>query len=412
MMSFLILVAAVFLMNAAATAQTTGRQRLIVYLVDCGNCGPGQPIDVAKQAGVDLDLALRADSYGLIWFTGANDNTPPDAVKVRVVQVSGSCSANAMVAQAMQAGRAQDIDPSKYNRRLYLLSGIAGCKGSGAASVGQPDFMSYGDYSLRVTRHEAQHSLGQALHDKSKDCPMCPEEEYGDFFSTMGSTGGITSPYLREFFGWLNKPGTPTMQTVRAAGDFSMRPLDSTDTQGNKALKVIAKSGNVYYVSYRSGTGYSAGKPVGVIVEVKKAGVNGIYLAKWINDTFSNAYMAKVGDLLNAPMDSLYIKLTGLTPETATVHIDFALKHDPMAGWTLCGGDSSRCQLPVSGVGAQAARGAVYDYSYTSVGDIFYCQHDAFPRLPNPTVHPVSCYYQLNGGGKLQNPRGKFDGSR
>ena len=397
------------LVATTAQAQTVpsprGGFKLIVYLVDCSNCPEGYPVSVPQQMGQDADQFFRWGSNNLMWFTGANPATPPDAVKVRIAQASGSCNLTLMASQAKTAGQAQGYDPANYQRYLYLMTGLANCGfGSGSSDVNTQAWVWYDPLANRVSRHELGHTF-KLQHAKSLDCPSCTPEEYGNTFDVMGSTNGEIGPADRDKLGWMNVSGGSQMTVVNAAGEYTIQPFDVN--QGILALK-IQRGANSYYVSYRTGQGYSSGKPIGVIVEMESVfdqSVNSATrLFKWGKDLYATSpAMVQTGDYINFPADNLYLRLTDLQPNSAKIKVDFVVDPNPVAGWTFCGGDSARCQLPVAGVTYKAAYGSVQNYVFANVSDVFYCVQDYFPAR-QPTVHPVQCYYTPLSGGTVPNP--------
>lgn len=120
------------------------------------------------------------------------------------------------------------------------------------------------DYAFLSTAiHELGHNLG-LNHGNANSCGQeiftaqaCPGIEYGDGFSTMG-----TSPNLGHFnmlhkedLGWVASSEVLTINNDSLNENITLLPVSSTES-GIKMIKVRRDDGRYYSVEYRQGLGY------------------------------------------------------------------------------------------------------------------------------------------------------------
>jgi hypothetical protein len=138
----------------------------------------------------------------------------------------------------------------------------------GEISIGVNFVRSYNfeqyDYAFLSTAiHELGHNLG-LNHGNANSCGQeiftpqaCPAIEYGDGFSTMG-----TSPNLGHFnmlhkedLGWVASSEILTINNDSLNENITLLPVSSTQS-GIKMIKVRRDDGRYYSVEYRQGLGY------------------------------------------------------------------------------------------------------------------------------------------------------------
>ena len=191
-----------------------------------------------------------------------------------------SCSeTSALLTQAVNLAD-KTVDFSKYTHVHMLFSSLpGGCGWAGVGSVGCSSILSPSKgrlpmayvwqavsraYLLRETTHEIGHNFGLG-HSRSVEFPgetLAPDRthaiytEYGDQFSTMGSTDAYHfSAAHKEMLKWY-KDGVD-FQTVNANAEFDLPPVE-TQATGVKALRVRRNLGRAtewVWVEYRQPLG-------------------------------------------------------------------------------------------------------------------------------------------------------------
>lgn len=163
-----------------------------------------------------------------------------------------------------ELARNNNIDLSKYQRRIYLFVNKSNCDWAGLGNVGGvPSNMWLNGLNIDwVTAHELGHNVG-LWHSKSIACiapNQCNVKEYGDAGDVMGSGGtGHFNAFQKERLGYLAARKSPPIQTITSSGKYTLTPFEIDDGTP-KALKFLKQtnadgSSDFYYIELRQPIG-------------------------------------------------------------------------------------------------------------------------------------------------------------
>ena len=247
----------------AAACTTLGSQPTVVLLVSFPSLA--LPAHVTPSfvhnaffgtAGRSLDGYWREASYGLASATGA-------VYGPYLLPANYDCTQTSQIRQDAIAAADPQVDFSIYTRIFIVMPSPAGCAFGGLGSLGCGTSADGGvgstswlttfattatDGLAYLAMHEGGHNL--SLHHASTldfgAEPLGPlgatgsHVEYGDLFSTMGSSWGHYAAPHKSKLGWLSSSNT---QTIEAPGAFVLLPYE-TPTTGLQTLRVRRGAGN------------------------------------------------------------------------------------------------------------------------------------------------------------------------
>jgi hypothetical protein len=259
------------------------------------------PAGVAADSGLTVAAVTaqvkNASSY---WSAQTNGN-----VKFRV---AGSL---APYSSTLTCGRGTDAFWTEALGKLAVPAGAgnhllvvvpaaaqnAGCAygyGSIGTWRGKPGLTFISDLNQSIVAHELGHNLGLghsgALHCATVDATYgpagwpttCAQDQYGDLFDVMGYSGagfgeGSLNAANLDRMGYL----PDAVRKITAEGTTTVRiaPL-SADATSVRAVKIVERTGQVYYVETRTSAGRDAlatrSAALGVRVLRKNPGGNGV----------------------------------------------------------------------------------------------------------------------------------------
>ena len=156
-----------------------------------------------------------------------------------------------------------------------------------------------------------------------------------------------------------------------------------------KGLTVSKADGFTYFVTYRNGTGLSAGKPVGLIIEQAA-----------LSNPNSSQFWGFIKDIWQEPRVRIWFENKGMTATEATIGVTYAPPALP--GHTICTWQDSRCVLP-AGV-SRVAFGNLTGFVYRdNLSGSFQCNQYFFQQWdPVPNVVKGG-FYKSGAIGKVPN---------
>jgi hypothetical protein len=252
--------------EASALTGTTGEKRVLVILVNFQD-KQTQPFTVEHARNITFNTTSNyfyENSYGQTWLTG-------DVYGWYTIPVSSAvCDKNAMAVYGKQAAANAGANLSAYDHIVYGFPSNA-CTFAGSSTVGGYPSQSWVNhfYTVSTVGHELGHGLG-LYHSRSLDCgnevvgQTCTTLEYGNVFDIMG--GGATAHmniYQKERLGWLNRAGSPPIQSITASGTYWIDAYETAapNVKGLKILKSVDPvSGEKtwYYLEHRTPTGFDS----------------------------------------------------------------------------------------------------------------------------------------------------------
>jgi hypothetical protein len=175
-------------------------------------------------------------------------------------QASTGCDVDAWAAEARQIATTAGVNLAGYDTVAYVFPRVADCGWAGLAELPGDQLWLNGDITVRVASHELGHNMG-VHHASALACPgaaisattgACTTYEYGDPFSSMGSTTRRMASWHLQQLGYLQ---ASNVQSVTAEGTYTIRST-LTQTSEPQLLK-IPRSGTAtrteyYYVDLRA----------------------------------------------------------------------------------------------------------------------------------------------------------------
>jgi hypothetical protein len=255
-----------------AAAAIGGPRKAVVLLVDFANaavaCAGSAVAGLMFTDAQSVDGLYRESSFDAVSFPGDTDsNGQPDVFRVAISATTAeSCNPYGWASAADSAAQAAGVNLGPYQHRVYVLPANQPCSWAGLANLGCGGTCRswIGNCNLAdVYAHELGHNLGMAHastdpgHDGAIDCEYCDTSD----FMGYGGIGWrqVNGPHKMQM-GWLPAqqqvgvaPGGPTTYTLSALeADPDLAPFP-------QVLRIPRPaSGDYYYVSYPTRTGYNA----------------------------------------------------------------------------------------------------------------------------------------------------------
>ena len=276
------------LAESVPNAVSLAARRVIVLIVDIvdGNgrryavddvCdGPTQllaDLMFGSQTAIrNVDGCFQDGSFGVLGFGGRSyPGTAMDVVRVSVSQrsslLNGVCNETVWADKADNAAVALGVGLGQYQHRMYLLPEETQCAWDGLADLGwcgdecrawvRANFFLPCGYPDLIA-HELGHNLGlfhartDSDNDGVSDCEYCDTSDIMGFATGFWRT--FNAPH-KELMGWLT--GSRLIDGS-VGGTFQISALEMIDPPYPQVVKVIAPSGEPYWVSYRAAIGYDA----------------------------------------------------------------------------------------------------------------------------------------------------------
>jgi hypothetical protein len=246
------------------------------------------------------------------------------------LDISGAgCNEDAYAAAAESAAAAEDVPLGAYDSIAYVFPDQYDCGWAGLAELPGDQLWLNGDISVRVASHELGHNMG-VHHAASLRCTSggtgvaisssCTMNEYGDPFSSMGSSGKRMAGWHLQQLGYMQPAN---VQTVTSSGTYTVR---TTATQsGDVQLLKIPRTptgwpAEYYYVDLRA--------------------PNGVFDTFGLGDPAVNGVTLRIG---HDPTTRLQSKLIDTVPSTSS-YLDAPLT----AGRTFSDGNLSITTVSVA----------------------------------------------------------------
>lgn len=234
--------------TAAAAASPSGVQKTVVLIVNLKDKSATLTADAARKLvfgpATSVDALYREASFGKVSFAG-------EVFGPYTIALESTLDDDWKWAYAADdAARAAGVDFSRYTRRVYVMPKLAmGYSGLGTIG-GTPSRSWVYDDDATTIAHELGHNLG--LQHAST-----PTSEYGDASSPMGNPWGLVhhnAPNKVEL-GWVPSQNVETLTT---SGTRLVANLAVSGTQVQAVKIAKPGTGEHYFVSYRSATGFDA----------------------------------------------------------------------------------------------------------------------------------------------------------
>lgn len=244
------------LVMAAPSPWVTGAKKVLYIRIDFSDLA-GEPVSLSTaQSTMDgaVSSFFVATSFSQ---TSIGPTTVTPVLRMPKTAAAYQSSTTTLLQDARAAARTAGYDTAAYNldivafRRVY--SGW-----SGMAYVGAKGVWLNGSFGAGVTRHELGHNYGlyHANFWKTSDGTAIgagSNQEYGNVFDTMGSSGsnGQFNANKRFRLGWLP---AANVATAAVAGDYRLTALDASATLSagrTYALRVAKDSDRDYWLEFR-----------------------------------------------------------------------------------------------------------------------------------------------------------------
>jgi len=268
--------------TTTSASPTYGDQKTVVLLVNFQNTPPsGLPSADVAGAMQQVEDYYADSSYGQVSLSGVVDpSAATDVFGWYQMPINQTCGVNTVRNAAINAAKAANpsLNFTTYDR-LMVVSDFTPCGWAGSASLGKslvqtPDGQALLSTSLihinyatfmRIPGHELGHNLG-SFHanylytNNYLPCipggsNACTNQEYGDYYSIMGTATNASHNALhREHFGWLASGGGHNIQTVTTNGRYAIEPIELFSL-GTQALKIPRNNGEYFWIEYRQPIG-------------------------------------------------------------------------------------------------------------------------------------------------------------
>ncbi|RYZ05658.1 MAG: hypothetical protein EOO73_19405 [Myxococcales bacterium] len=318
-------------------------KRVAVVLFNFAN-DTTQPIDAARAKELVFTGASSSNayykevSYGVRSLVGAADAAGDVFGWYTIDASSGAdCAYSDWGTAARAKAQAAGVNFGNYDYVVHYFPKTSSCQFSGVGQLpGKYNWINAS--GSQTIAHELGHNFG-VHHASSYRCieggaavPLggtCTANEYGDPFDVMGSGYRHLSGYHKEKLGFLE---AANVQTVSAAGNFELAPLEQK-AAGVQVLRFpIAGTSDVYYVEYRQPFGFDsfrATDPVvsGVLIRRITVPARGVLQTKLIDNaptstSFTDAALA-VGKTFTDAAAKVSFTLTARTATSAAVQVSF-----------------------------------------------------------------------------------------
>jgi hypothetical protein len=230
-------------------------------------------------------------------------------------QTGAGCDVDAWATEARQIATNAGVNLNAYDSVAYVFPDQADCNWGGLAELPGDELWLNGNISVRVASHELGHNMG-VHHAASLRCTAggayvsissnCTMSEYGDPFSTMGSSTRRMAGWHLQQLGYLQGSN---VQTVTASGTYALRTSlsQTTDPVLLKIPRTPAGSpAQYYYLDLRSGGGvfdtYALSSPAATGVTIRIGNAPNVLSQSKLIDTTPGSYASQSSDVTDAPL--------------------------------------------------------------------------------------------------------------
>lgn len=332
--------------TAHAQSALANQGILVVTVAFSGAPGSTTPARTPDKTAASIAQTIRdevnpwfaAVSQGLYAGEPVDFHAPVVTVTTREPLCSGPWGAE-IENQSDAALRAQGIEPDDFKTVVYYHSFFPECRSYafGAHRVGLN-----GEAGLNVLTHELGHTLG-LLHANSMVCwnaagafvtlpgfdgGTCSHREYGDVYSAMGESSGMTYASAQlEFLGWNTGRVVRTSSAAPTTTTF-LTPIELDVSGSIEALRI--NDGVVLWLEYRTPTGVdnrSSSYRGGLLVRAEQTGVQAPLLLNMRPEESPEPFRRfdkpemRVGQTWQNPRGNLSITLNSASPLGASVTI-------------------------------------------------------------------------------------------
>ena len=222
---------------------TTGRKRVIMYRIAFADIpSPALSQSAAMDLIVEMNDYWSRVSYGLMTIAPAGQGS--DIVQVNLTGNGSDYNDDdgRLRSESEAAAIDQGYDLSQYNYRVFFTGSSPSFSWCGLGSVGGGNPWSMVRcLNVGVTMHELGHNLGfwhGNYWDTDGESAMGPgeNEEYGDPFDVMGSSGneGDYTVKYKNQIGWVSNEDYPF---ITESGRYRIFTQDNPDSYGLRGLR-------------------------------------------------------------------------------------------------------------------------------------------------------------------------------
>ena len=246
-----------------------------------------------EQAWNQVDLA--GDVYG--WY--------------QLAQSSNGCDVDAWADEADALATAAGVNLDAYDSVAYVFPRVGSCGWAGLAELPGDQLWLNGDISTRVASHELGHNMG-VHHAAALACPgaavggSCSTQEYGDPFSSMGSSSRRMAGWHLQQLGYMS---SSNVRSVTTAGTYTIRTT-LTQTSESQLLKIPRQSSSsrpeYYYVDLRASGGvfdnFALDNPIVKGVTIRIGNDRNVLRQSKLLDTTPDSVSNTLADFNDAPL--------------------------------------------------------------------------------------------------------------
>lgn len=326
-----------------AAAAPLGEYKVAVLMVNFADdrSQPWTPAVVRNRFFTDsnsLDTFFKEQSWNQVDMTG-------EVYGWYQLPINGAgCNEDAYMAAADTAATAAGVPLGSFDSIAYVFPDQADCSWAGLAELPGNRLWLNGDISVRVASHELGHNMG-VHHAAATSCSgggvavaissTCTTSEYGDPFSTMGSTTRRMASWHLQQLGYTQPSN---VQSVTTNGTYTLRTTlnQASEPQLLKIPRTPAGSPSEYYfVDLRSTGGvfdtYGIGDPVVNGVTIRIGYGPTVRRQSRLIDTTPDSRTNSAQDFLDAPLapgrtfsdGTVSIRTTQVSGGVATVEVNW-----------------------------------------------------------------------------------------